>query len=29
MRLNSPHINLIIKAAMKASKGLIRDFLGN
>ena len=26
MRLNSPHINLIIKAAMKASKGLIRDF---
>ena len=26
MRLNSPHINLIVKACMKASKSLIRDF---
>tara|TARA_B100000674_G_C37811426_1_gene901290 strand:+ start:36 stop:827 length:792 start_codon:yes stop_codon:yes gene_type:complete len=26
MRLNSPHINLIIKACMKASRSLIRDF---
>ena len=26
MRLNSPQINLIIKACMKASKSLIRDF---
>ena len=26
MRLNSPHINLITKACMKASKPLIRDF---
>ena len=26
MRLNSPHINLITKACMKASRSLIRDF---
>ena len=26
MRLNSPHINIISKACMKASKSLIRDF---
>ena len=26
MRLNSPQINLITKACMKASKSLIRDF---
>ena len=26
MRLNSPHINKIIKACMKASRSLIRDF---
>ena len=26
MRLNSPQINLIIKACMKASRSLIRDF---
>ena len=26
MRLNSPHINLIVKACMKASRSLIRDF---
>ncbi len=26
MRLNSPQINLILKACMKASKSLIRDF---
>ena len=26
MRLNSPHINLITKACMKASRPLIRDF---
>ncbi len=26
MRLNSPHINIIIKACMKASRSLIRDF---
>ena len=26
MRLNSPHINLIKRACMKASKSLIRDF---
>ena len=26
MRLNSPQINLIIRACMKASKSLIRDF---
>ena len=26
MRLNSPQINLIVKACMKASKSLIRDF---
>ena len=26
MRLNSPNINLIVKACMKASKSLIRDF---
>tara|TARA_Y100001958_G_C21211647_1_gene537327 strand:+ start:189 stop:992 length:804 start_codon:yes stop_codon:yes gene_type:complete len=26
MRLNSPHINIIIRACMKASKSLIRDF---
>ena len=26
MRLNSPHINLINRACMKASKSLIRDF---
>ena len=26
MRLNSPQINLITKACMKASRSLIRDF---
>ena len=26
MRINSPHINLITKACMKASRSLIRDF---
>ena len=26
MRLSSPHINLIIKSCMKASRSLIRDF---
>ena len=26
MRLNSPHINIITKACMKASRSLIRDF---
>ena len=26
MRLNSPQINLIIKACLKASRSLIRDF---
>ena len=26
MRLNSPQINLIVKACMKASRSLIRDF---
>ena len=26
MRLNSPHINLITKACIKASRSLIRDF---
>ena len=26
MRLNSPHINLITRACMKASRSLIRDF---
>ena len=26
MRLNSPQINIITKACMKASKSLIRDF---
>ena len=26
MRLNSPQINLIIRACMKASRSLIRDF---
>ena len=26
MKLNSPHINIINKACMKASKSLIRDF---
>ena len=26
MRLNSPHVNLITKACMKASRSLIRDF---
>ena len=26
MRLNSPHINTITKACLKASRSLIRDF---
>ena len=26
MRINSPHLNLIYKACIKASKSLIRDF---